>query len=272
MIIDAHAHIFPDKIAEKAVAGIGGFYAQFGVHVQGNGTLADLLERGKSAGVERFLVQSVATVPAQVEAINNFIAESVREHPKELIGFGAMHPDYPNISAEIERIISLGLRGIKLHGDFQGFALDDERAFPIYEAAEGRLPILFHNGDTRSDFTSPERLLNVVKRFPRLTIIGAHMAGWSMWEKSTMLFHEYLEENPESPIFADCSSSLYAMSPEQAAELIREFGVHRVLWGTDYPMWDAKEELARFARLPLTDSEKEMVLGGNALRLLGEER
>ncbi|MDE6732779.1 MAG: amidohydrolase, partial [Oscillospiraceae bacterium] len=70
MIIDAHAHIFPDKIAEKAVAGIGGFYAQFGVHIQGNGTLSDLLKRGKAAGVARFLVQSVATVPAQVEAIN----------------------------------------------------------------------------------------------------------------------------------------------------------------------------------------------------------
>lgn len=270
MIIDAHAHIFPDKIAERAVAGIGGFYEKFNIRIQGNGTLGELLRQGAEAGVERFLVQSVATVPAQVEAINNFISESVREHPAELIGFGAMHPEYPDISAEIERIISLGLRGIKLHGDFQGFALDDERAFPIYEAAEERLPILFHNGDTRSDFTSPERLLNVVKRFPRLTVIGAHFTGWSLWEKSARLFHEYLEENPESPVFTDCSSSLYAMSPESAAALIREFGARRVMWGTDYPMWDAKEELARFARLPLTDSEKEMVLGGNALRMLGE--
>lgn len=271
MIIDAHAHIYPDKIAERAVAAIDEFYSKSNVHISGKGTLADLLERGKAAGVERFLVQSVATVPAQVEAINSFISASVREHPAELIGFGAMHPDYPNISAEIERIISLGLRGIKLHGDFQEFALDDERAFPIYEAAEGRLPILFHNGDMRSDRTSPERLLRVAKRFPRLTIIGAHLAGWSMWEKSARLFHEYLEENPESPIFADCSSSLYAMFPEQAAALIREFGVNRVMWGTDYPMWDAKEELARFAKLPLTDIEKERVLGGNAMRLLGED-
>lgn len=271
MIIDAHAHIFPDKIAEKAVAGIGGFYAKFDVNVQGNGTLGELLGQGAEAGVDRFIVQSVATVPTQVEAINDFISESVRMHPEKLIGFGAMHPNYPDIDGEIGRIISLGLRGIKLHSDFQGFAIDDERAFPIYEAAQGRLPILFHNGDTRSDLSSPERLLKIVKRFPRLTVIGAHFAGWSMWEKSVRLFHDYLEENPESPVFTDCSSSLYAMTPENAAALIRKFGVNRVMWGTDYPMFNAKEELARFAKLPLTDIEKEMVLGGNALRLLGED-
>lgn len=268
MIIDAHAHIFPDKIAEKAAAGIGGFYEGF--TVEGSGTLGELLEKGAEAGVDRFIVQSVASVPAQVEPINNFISESVRKYPAQLIGFGAMHPEYHDISGEIERIISLGLRGIKLHSDFQDFSIDDERAFPIYEVAQGRLPILFHTGDPRSDRSSPERLLNVVKRFPKLTVIGAHFAGWSMWEKSTKLFREYLENNPDSPVYTDCSSSLYAMTPEHAAALIREFGVRRVMWGTDYPMWNAKEELARFAKLPLTESEKSLVLGENALKLLGE--
>lgn len=269
MIIDAHAHIFPDKIAEKATAGISGFYDGFAT--DGNGTLGELLEKGGEAGVDRFIVQSVASVPTQVEAINNFISQSVREHPKKLIGFGAMHPEYHDIAGETERLISLGLCGIKLHSDFQDFAIDDKQAFPIYEAAEGRLPILFHTGDPRSDRSSPERLLNVVKRFPKLTVIGAHLAGWSMWDKSTRLFREYLDEHPESPIYTDCSSSLYAMTPEHAAELIREFGVTRVMWGTDYPMWNAKEELARFAKLPLSESEKALILGENALRLLGEK-
>ena len=270
MIIDAHAHIFPDKLAERATAGINGFYDNIeDIEDLGSGTLGELLEKGGEAGVDRFLVQSVATVQEQVKAINNFISQSVCDHPDKLIGFGAMHPDFPDIGGEIERIISLGMRGIKLHSDFQGFAIDDERAFPIYEAAEGRLPILFHIGDLRSDLSSPERLLNVVKRFPRLTVIGAHLMGWSMWDRGVKLFGGYLKEHPESPVYADCSSSLYAMSPEHAAELIRELGVHRVMWGTDYPMWNAKEELARFAKLPLTDIEKEAVLGGNALKLLG---
>ncbi len=261
MIIDAHAHIFPDIIAEKASKGISTFYE--GMKMDGCGTVSELLEKGDKAGVDRYIVQSVATVPTQVVAINNFITESVKSHPDKLVGFGALHPDFEDINGETERIISLGLRGIKLHSDFQDFNIDDEKAFPIYEAAEGRLPILFHVGDPRSDRSSPERLLNVVKRFPKLTVIGAHFAGWSMWDTGAELFDH-------SGVYVDCSSSLYAMSPEHAAELIRKIGVHRVMWGTDYPMWNASEELARFAKLPLTERERELVLGENARRLLGE--
>lgn len=260
MIIDAHAHIFPEKIAAKASAGIGNFY---NMKMNYDGTLRQLFEEGDAAGVDRYLVQSVATVPTQVESINNFIAQSVSENPQRLIGFGAIHPDYENIPNEIERIIALGLRGIKLHSDFQQFDIDDERAYPIYEAAQGRLPILFHVGDPRSDRSSPERLLRVVKRFPRLRVIGAHLCGWTCWERGAELF---ANEN----VYADCSSSLYALPPQIAAQLIRKIGVEKVMWGTDYPMWSAKEELARLDALPLSAREKELILGKNALRLLGE--
>lgn len=263
MIIDAHAHIFPDKIAQKASDGISAFYG--GMKVGYDGTLGTLLKEGGNAGVDRYVVQSVATVPTQVRAINDFISECVKKYPDKLTGFGALHPDYDDIAGETERIISLGLKGIKLHSDFQQFFVDDEFAYPIYGAAEGRLPILFHVGDDRNDFSSPERLLRVIRRFPKLTVIAAHMAGWSMWDRGVELF-----EHEGDHIYVDCSSSLYAMSPEHAAKLIRRIGVERVLWGTDYPMWDAAEELERFYRLPLTDDEKEMILCKNALRLLGE--
>lgn len=260
MIIDAHAHIFPDKIAERAVGGIGEFY---GMKVDYDGTLGTLFAEGAAAGVDRFIVQSVATVPEQVKSINNFIAACVERFPDKLTGFGAMHPDFADIEGEIGRIVSLGLKGIKLHSDFQRFNIDDERAFPIYEAAEGRLPILFHMGDNRGDRSSPERLMTVVKRFPKLTVIGAHFAGWSMWDRGVELF-------AGSGIYTDCSSSLYAMTPEHAAELIRRIGADRVMWGTDYPMWSAAEELERFDKVPLTDGERRLILCDNARRLLGE--
>lgn len=262
MIIDTHAHIFPDKIAQKASDGISAFYG--GMKVGYDGTLGALIEEGTAAGVDRFIVQSVATVPSQVRAINDFISESVRKYPDKLIGFGALHPDFDDIAGETERIISLGLKGIKLHSDFQQFFVDDEFAYPIYEiCADKGLPILFHVGDDRYDFSSPERLLRVVKRFPKLTVIAAHLAGWSMWDRGAELFEH-------SGVYADCSSSLYAMSPEHAAELIRKIGVDRVMWGTDYPMWGAAEELERFDKLPLSEDEKEMILSKNALRVLGE--
>lgn len=261
MIIDAHAHIFPDMLSHKAVEGIHEFY---NMPMDCGGTVSELIEEGTKNGVDRFIVQSVATEPKQVRSINNFIAKSVKQYPDKLVGFAAMHPDFDGITEELDRALSLGLRGVKLHSDFQKFFIDDEKAFPIYEACEERkLPILFHIGDSRYDYSSPERLLRVVRKFPGLTVIGAHFAGWSMWDKGAELFDH-------SGIYTDCSSSLYAMSPEHAAELIRKIGVHRVMWGTDYPMWSAKEELVRFNKLPLTDRERELVLGENALRLLGE--
>lgn len=268
MIIDAHAHIFPKIIARKATSGISSFYD--GMPMDSGGTLDELLQKGNAAGVDRYIVQSVATVPEQVKVINDFISSCVAKYPDKLIGLGAMHPDFPDIQGEIERLISLGLRGIKLHSDFQSFAIDDERAFPIYEAAEGRLPILFHCGDPRSDLSSPKRLLNIVKRFPRLTVIGAHLAGWTVWEESAKLLGSYIRENPQCSVYTDCSSTLYAIPPELAAELIRKFGADRVMWETDYPMWNAKEELERFDKVPLDAHERELVLGGTALKLFGE--
>lgn len=260
MIINAHAHIYPEKIAERAVQGIEQFY---NINVELDGTLSGLLKEGGEAGVSRFIVQSVATVPEQVLSINNFISASVNAFPDKLIGFGTMHPDFPDIEGEIERIISMGLKGIKLHSDFQQFNLDDERAFPIYEAAEGRLPILFHMGDTRYDFSAPERLLRVIKKFPKLTVIGAHFAGWSLWDRAASVLEG-------TGIYTDCSSSFYALSPEHSAELIKKFGADRVLWGTDYPMWTSKEELLRFGKIPLTDEERRLILSENALRVIGE--
>lgn len=259
MIIDAHAHIFPDKIAARAADGISQFY---GMRVLFDGTVGSLLEINRRAGIDMALVQSVATVPEQVHNINSFIAEQVKLHPREFVGFGALHPDFPGIEAETERIISLGLKGIKLHPDFQQFNIDDEHAFPIYEAAEGRLPILFHVGDNRYDFSSPKRLYNVMKRFPKLTIIGAHLAGWTKWDEAAELFSG-------GQIYADLSSSLYAMTPEHAAMLIRSLGTDRVMFGTDYPMWSAVDELERFERLPLTEQERQDILYRNAVRLLG---
>ena len=257
MLIDAHVHIYPEKIADKAVEGIKSFY---NMHLEYDGRISTLLREGKKAGVDKFIVQSVATSWEQVRSINDFISKSVSENP-EFIGFGTMHPDFPDIADEVERISALGLKGIKLHSDFQRFNIDDERAFPIYEAAEGRLPILMHMGDARSDFSAPERLVKVIEKFPKLTVIGAHFAGWSVWDRAEKVL-------AGTGIYTDCSSSLYAFSPERAVELIHKFGADKVLWGTDYPMWNYSDEIARFDKLPLSEKEREMILGENAMRLL----
>lgn len=262
MIIDAHAHIFPGKIAEKAVAGIGSFYSGLEMHCAG--TAEDLISSGAEAGITKFIVQSVATVPGQVESINNFISRAVKKYPDNFIGFAAMHPDCPGVEKEADRAVSLGLRGIKLHPDFQQFFIDDPKAMKIYEAAEGRLPVLIHTGDSRYQWSKPERLVKVLEAFPRLEVIAAHFGGWSEWDSAVSVLGGHRYGN----LWTDCSSSLYAMSPERAKLFIDAYGADRVLFGTDYPMWTAADELKRFSAIPLTEREREMILHENAERLL----
>lgn len=258
-IIDAHAHIFPDKIAEKAVAGIGNFYKGLVMHYDGK---ADTLIRsGAEAGIDRFIVQSVATVPNQVESINNFIADSVKKYPDHFIGFAAMHPDYPDIEKEIYRAISLGLKGVKIHPDFQQFFIDDEKAMKIYEVIEGRLPILIHTGDSRYQWSKPARLVKVLEAFPKLDVIAAHFGGWSEWDDAAAVLGG-------KRLWVDTSSSLYAMSSQRARELIDIFGAENVLFGTDYPMWEPKPELEMIDKINLTPKEREMIFHENAEKIL----
>lgn len=114
-VIDAHTHIFPEKIARSAVLATGQFYAN--AHneqllapvglTNGQGTAEDLLRENKAAGIDRSVVFSTATAARQVESINNFISRECEEHP-EFIGLGTMHIDYPDFETEVRRIKSLG--------------------------------------------------------------------------------------------------------------------------------------------------------------------
>ena len=251
-IIDTHAHIYPDKIALKAAKSIGDFYQ---IPMSLDGTLSGLLSQGEAAGITRFLVHSVAVTWERAQAINDFLARSVAAHPDKLIGFGTLHPDHPELEHELDRLLSLGLRGVKLHPDFQHFCLDDEKAVQMFrEIALRGMPALIHTGDHRYPYSEPARMARVLDQLPDLKVICAHLGGWSVWGDAWRV----LAGRPG--VWVDTSSSLYAMKPEDAAEVIRRYGAERVFFGTDYPMWQPEEEIARFMALPLTEEEQEKIL------------
>ncbi len=258
-IIDAHAHIFPDAIAMRASEAIAKFYD---LEVVYDGKLDTLLEAGSQWGVRHFIVQSVATVPEQVSSINRFIAEQMRLHPEHLTGLGTLHPASDHLEADMDQIVELGLKGIKLHPDFQKFHIDDPAALAIFERAEGRLPLLVHSGDFRYDYSHPQRLVNVLKTFPKLTVVAAHFGGWSEWEEAAKLL-------VGTGVYVDTSSSLYGVTPERVRQLIDLFGPDHVLFGTDFPMWEYGPEMERFERLGLDAATRRLILSENAKRVFG---
>ncbi len=260
-ICNAHCHIYPVKIADKAVVNIGKFYD---IYMDCEmGTSESLIADGKPFGVEKYLVCSAATDPSQVESINDFIIAECKKHP-EFIGFGTLHPGYEgSFEKEIQRCMEGGLKGIKLHPDFQLFNIDDENALPMYQAAEGRLPILFHMGDDRYDYSAPERLLRVMKMYPRLHAFAAHLGGYQVWDRASTALAGV------DNVWYDCSSSLAFMTPQQAVKYIRALGVDRVMFGTDFPMWNHAGELNRFEALDLTEEERQKILSGNFKKYFG---
>lgn len=259
--IDAHCHVYPDKIAVKATYATENFY---GIESEpfGDGTVGMLIEQGGKAGIDRFIIQSVATTPKQVPSINKFIAESVDKSEGKLIGLGTLHPDSENMEADVKNILDLGLHGVKLHPDIQGFKIDDYRCLKIYELCEkAGLPILMHTGDYRYDYSNPNRLIPILEIYTNLTVIGAHFGGWSIWEEAS----KKLNHIPN--LYVDCSSSMYWLDKEKTVEIIRRYGADRVLFGTDYPMWSPNDEIKRLVSLGLEKDELEMILSGNAKRL-----
>lgn len=259
-IIDSHCHIYPKKIVDRAVPATDAFY---NVKSFCRGTVEDLLIKGDEAGIDRFLVQSVATTPKQVKSINTFIANEVAAHPDKLTGLGTLHPDSEDQAGDVEHLIGLGLKGVKLHPDIQNFDIDDPRCIKIYELCKDRLPILMHTGDNRYDHSNPNRLLPVLRQFPDLTVIGAHFGGWSIWEEASKAYCDL------DNLFVDCSSSFYCLTKEKAREIIERYGVDKVMFATDYPMWSPEKELEFFLSLGFTKEENEKMLSGNARKIFG---
>jgi len=249
--MDAHAHIFPEKIAAKATESIGHFY-DVGMSAPA-GLSSILLEEGAKAGIEKYLVCSTATTARQVESIDSFIAQECEKHP-EFVGLATMHPDYADIRGELERAKGMGLRGIKLHPDFQLFAIDDPIAYPIYEAAaELDFVVLFHTGDDRYTYSSPVQLARVAEKFPRMRCIAAHFGGYREWDAADRVLRG--AEN----VWFDTSSSLTCMTAQEAADRIHAFGATRMMYGTDFPMWNPSQEKERFLAIPLTNEEREQI-------------
>lgn len=260
-IIDAHAHVFPDKISEKVSQSIRGFYSLSHLNPP-PASVQKLLERKKD-GITHFLVCSAAVTPEQVTSITDFIGCVTQNHP-EVAGLASIHPEFIGYEEELDRAISLGLCGVKLHPDFQRFDIDDPRVIPLYRAIARRgLPILMHMGDRRYDASSPARLVSAMKAVPDMVVIAAHFGGYERWQEANDVL------SPTENLWFDTSSSFAFNSKEYVLSMFEKFGIDRFLFGTDFPLWSAKDEIENVRSLHLTQEENEMIFYQNFERLFG---
>lgn len=250
--VDVHTHAMHPKIAEKVLRQLEGHYK---IPPTCSGLWEDLEVRMRKCDIKKCFVHTAATRPDQVIAANNWII-SLKKYDMA-VPFGTMHIDYPDIDGELARLWDNGIRGIKLHPDFQGFRLDDPRLFPFFGAIEGRFTVMIHIGDRvppEENFTCPYKLAAIKRRFPKLQIIAAHFGGYYHWKY-------VIDAYKDLDILMDTSSSLFTIPQDLLEQIFNFFPRDHFLFGSDYPLWDPaseRDELQR--RLRLSDSELEEIM------------
>lgn len=259
-VIDIHTHVFPDDLAPRAVEALG----QPGRHEpRFDGTISGLLATMDAAGVEISVTQPVATRPSQARSINDWAATTASAR---IIPFGAVHPDLDDPRAELAHIASLGMRGFKMHPDYQQCAPDDPRMDPILDAAEefGLIAFMHAGADVgpQTCLGCPEAFSRMLDKHPAVTVVLAHMGGFQCWDgvRELLLGRD---------VWLDTAYTLGHLPDERFVEFIRAHGAERILWGSDGPWTDADRELAHLRSLNLGATELDAITHANAERLLG---
>lgn len=258
MIIDAHTHVWPDKVAHRALAGNGTGFE----HV-GDGTLTGLRASMAASGVDRSVILGVANSANAVEKVAKF-SESVKA--PDTIPLGGIHPDLdPEVNATILR--ERGLIGIKIHPLYQGFGLDDPRLLGCLEALDNGMLIVVHvgngGGGTPVAGSSPRMLRDLAEAMPHLNVVACHFGGYHQ-------FDEALDVICGSGVLIDTSwpPSLATLDPQQVAGFIRRHGADKVVFASDWPTADPGREIDAIAALGLSEDETDQVLGLTMARIV----
>ena len=259
MTIDFHTHCFPDKIAEKAMEKLS--YAA-GIMPTSDGTVGGLLMSMKESEVDVSVVLSIATNEKQQHSVNDFAASINGER---IVAFGSVYPDAPNALEELERIKELGLKGVKLHPEYQEFYIDDEKMKPIYrKISELGLITVFHAG---ADYgyappyhAMPQNFKKALMWFDS-PVIAAHWGGIDCRD-------EVLKELISLPDYFDISFGYGNISKYHAQKILEKHGTDKILFGSDSPWHKPKWEKFLVENLELTNEEKEKIYYKNAAKLL----
>lgn len=261
MKIDFHTHVYPDDIAKSTITAV---CERSGIRAYTDGTLKGLKQSMAKAGIDLSVVAAVPTKPNQVDSIQKWLS-SIRQPGIEALA--AIHPDAPLTCEHLKTLKKQGFKGFKLHPDYQDFFVDDPKMYPMYESiAEQGMFVLFHAGVDRGlpypIHGTPKRIAAVHKAIPELCIIAAHLGGEDVYD-------ETLRYLVGEDIYLDTSFVLRIIPKTFLERIFKEHPIERILFASDSPWRDQKEELEFLLNLPfLSDMDKEKICFYNAARLL----
>lgn len=277
MIIDFHTHTYPDRIAAKTVQLLE---SRSGTMAHSDGTLDGLENDMKKRRVDISVVLPVATSPKQYKSINDFaVAENERFNETHVWSFGGIHPENENYKEILRDICDKGLKGIKLHPDYQGAFFNDIRYKRIISyATELGLIVVAHAGVDIGlpdpVHCTPAMAEEMLEEVEPDKLVLAHMGGWQMWD-------QVIDRICGRNVYLDTAFSLGSidwrngfphrwelMNESQFKRVVQAHGADKILFGTDSPWTNQNISIEDIEKLDLSDDARERILGGNAERLL----
>lgn len=264
MLIDFHAHTFPDKIATAAIADLE---QRANTKATREGTVAGLLSQMEQTGVDMSVILPVVTKPKQFQSVNDYAAKVNEDYKGKLISLGGIHPMTDSYKEELDYIVSLGLKGIKIHPDYQGVFIDETRFMQIIDrASELGLIIVTHAGVDIGlpdpVHCPPDKALKIIREVKPEKLVLAHTGGWKQWDMVEELLAGL-------DVYFDCAFSSRYLSAAQFERIVNAHGADKVLFATDTP-WESPAETRQWIeKTQLTPEQKSYIYSKNAELLLG---
>ena len=259
MLIDFHTHIYPDQVAAKFVPQT---IKKVGLEYVAAGTLDDARLKMNEWGVDKSVILHIATNPEKHAKVNDF---AVSIDDDRFINFASVHPLAVDVMDELNRIKNAGIKGIKLHPEYQGYFISDHQVYPTYDMlSELGLITVFHAGiDIGFDtlMAPVDGMVKVIKDFPGMRIVLAHLGGYKLWD-------EVLEKISGSHVYLDTAFIARDLSREMAETIIRKHGAEKILFGSDCPWMGVPEIFDYVDSLHISSDEKDQIFYKNAIRLL----
>lgn len=266
MVIDFHTHIFPEKIAARTIEKLENIA---NVKAFTDGREEGLLESMRASGVELSVVLPVVTRPEQFNTVNDFAAqlnEKYQDKQYRLLSFGGIHPDTLDFKRELRVIKKLGLKGIKLHPDYQNMYFDDIKYMRILDyATELGLITVVHAG---VDIGFPEHVRCTVGRIRKVLdevapqkLVLAHYGAFGLWDEVEQFI-------AGDNVYLDTAYTFGFIKDEQFLNILKKHGTDKILFATDSPWSGQKESLEQLKRLVAAPEALEAVQGKNAEKLL----
>jgi len=262
MVVDFHTHVFPDKMALKTIRMLEED-ANYIYSPVSDGTLTGLLGNMDVWGIDISVALPVITKQSQFTKVNEWFAGV---NSDRIVCFGSVFPHTDDYKRDIDFVVSLGLKGLKLHAEYQNFIIDDIKMMKLYDYALSRGLVLLHHAGFDPAFdppfrSSPQMFAHVAEEMRGGIIIAAHLGGHDQWDD----VEQYIAG---SNIYLDTSMGFEYFSKDQFLRIVEKHGADKILFGSDAPWSNAGTEIKHLRSMPLPEDAINAILGGNAKRIL----